>query len=96
MEIPDVGQRGEVTVTQISPTGNTHVELNNGEHLNLGALNCEVGDEVRIRRLDEKFCLCLNESLRKPYYSYRLDRMRENTLGINLSLESKTQNTKKR
>lgn len=77
MSIPTTGEKGRVTVTRISPTGNAHVELASDGYLNLGALDCDVGDEVQIERLDEKYCLCMNNCLHENQYRKRMKKMRE-------------------
>jgi hypothetical protein len=52
------------------------VQLSDGKHLNIGFVDCNVGDSIKVKRLDEIFCKCLDESVHGIKYSYRLSKMR--------------------
>jgi len=74
---PCIGETGVVEVTRFSPTGNAHIEIGNEEHLNIGCIDCDVGDSVKVKRLDEVYCRCLCESTGPDNYEFRLSMMRK-------------------
>lgn len=74
---PVVGETGEVEVTDFSPTGNAQVHLTENKHLNLGYIDCEKGDSIEVKRLDEIFCKCADKSMWKTNYLFRLSNMRK-------------------
>jgi len=81
--LPSIGDTGIVEITHISPTGNAHVKITDEKHLNIGNIDCSVGDSVKVQRLDEKYCKCLDPTLRADYYLFGLSRMREHDDEVN-------------
>lgn len=84
---PDIGDTGTVEITRISPTGNAHVELSDKKHLNIGYIDCSLGDSVRVERLDEKYCKSLDSTMRGNNYLERLSKMREHDNDVEYASE---------
>lgn len=80
---PSIGKTSVVEITNISPTGNAHVKISDKNHLNIGCIHCSVGDSVKVQRLDKKYCICLDSTLRSDNYLYRLSKMREHDDKVN-------------
>jgi len=90
---PDIGDTGTVKITRISPTGNARVELSDEKHLNIGYIDCSLGDSVRVERLDEKYCKSLDQTIRGNNYLERLSKMREHDNDVEYKSE-KSKNIK--
>lgn len=80
---PSIGKTSVVEITCISQTGNAHVKISDKKHLNIGCIDCSVGDSVEVRRLDKKYCICLDSTLRPDNYLFRLSRMRQHDDEVN-------------
>ncbi len=64
MDVPFVGERGEVTISRISNNGNALVELDDEGHINVGPVHCltvEEGDTVEVKRLNERYAKCVSD-----------------------------------